>query len=51
VQRNGELNYTEVWAQVTTGLSYFSNQEVSDFRRQLVELGGTQSVQVAGGGN
>jgi hypothetical protein len=50
VQSDGQLNHTEVWAQVPTGLCNFGDEELAYLSSQLVELGGTQNIQVPRGG-
>ena len=50
VQSDGQLNHTKVWTQVPTGLRHFGDEELTNLSSQLVELGGTQSIQVPGGG-
>ena len=46
MQGNGELDYTQVWSDVTAGLTEFLNQTLPDFLRKGSEFFRGQIVQV-----
>src|SRR5262249_41685724 len=46
VQRQGELDHTEVRAEVAAGPGYLVDEEVADLRRERLQLLGSQSAQV-----
>jgi hypothetical protein len=46
VDRQGEFDDTEIWAQVTTGLRHLLDEEVPDLTGEIVQLTVIKAAQV-----
>jgi hypothetical protein len=48
MERNRELDDSEVWSQVATGLGHFVDQKLANLLGQLGQLFGVEAPQVGG---